>query len=273
MREGGPGQLSAQREDVLLEAMLREQIGIDPNRAGAVFELAAVGIVNGVWRNGPVEDWHSSPGVLSDGAMLRINAHTTWRVREIVRRWRAKYGMAADAPTSMLDAVEGTAIGNLAYRLFRWLVAPMRRLPIGTTLAELAGTRLDEFTEHAENALAGVAATAESRGAQHAMWRAAAHGGLACPHWWGTPSWPEVVTRFLKALDTPHDPHWGDGATGRAALQPEPSQVADRKELRKLLRRAPWELDADAAEWLGDAGIGAVRSASPPPPGHTVQEY
>lgn len=62
--------------------------GIDPHWRGAVLDLAAVGLVNGVWRNSPVENRHADGGPLDDGAMLRLNTHTTWRVRQILRRWR-----------------------------------------------------------------------------------------------------------------------------------------------------------------------------------------
>ncbi|TCJ33006.1 hypothetical protein [Parafrankia sp. BMG5.11] len=76
--------MSSRREQALVEVILRHQVQIDPDDLGAVLDLSAVGIVNGAWRNSPVEDWHSQSR-LHDGDMLRINAHTSWRVREIVR--------------------------------------------------------------------------------------------------------------------------------------------------------------------------------------------
>src|SRR5207248_843005 len=98
--------MSPQREKVLLEPILRHQIGIDPQRLGPVLDLAAVGVVNSAWRNSAVEDWHAGDGVLSDGDMLRINAHSTWRVRQIMRRWRADLLLAADSPIAELDRLE-----------------------------------------------------------------------------------------------------------------------------------------------------------------------
>ena len=70
--------ISPEREQALLDAILRHQVGIDPHDAAVVLDLAAVGIVNNAWRNSPVEDWHAQ-GRLDDGDMLRINAHSTWR--------------------------------------------------------------------------------------------------------------------------------------------------------------------------------------------------
>ena len=95
------GGVAQQDEEDLVEGMLR-QVGIDPHHIGQVLDLAAVGIVNSAWRNGPVEDWHVADGLLTDGAMLRINTHTTWRVREIIRRWRIETCLAPKAPSTLL---------------------------------------------------------------------------------------------------------------------------------------------------------------------------
>src|SRR5262245_9137510 len=93
-------EMSPQREEALVEAVLRDQVGIDPSQLGPVLDLAAVGIVNSGWRNSPVEDWHGGERSLSNGDMLRINAHTTWRVRQVMRRWRTDVGVAArSSPT------------------------------------------------------------------------------------------------------------------------------------------------------------------------------
>jgi hypothetical protein len=259
------GALSSAREEVLLEATLRHQVGIDPFRVGPVLDLAAVGIVNSAWRNSPVEDWHAGDGPLTDGAMLRVNAHTTWRVREIVRRWRSDIRVAPGESARVLDDLDTDAVDQLAVRIWRWLVRPSRRLPIGLTLAELAATGLEEYVDHADGAMGSFAAMAEERGARHAMWRSAAHAGLACRSWWGTPGWPRLVTTFLAVLDDLEHEHWRTAGSDR--VRPvEPAQVIDRAELRQVLLRRPWDLDADAAEWVVGMGIGYLRPPVPPLP-------
>ena len=85
--------------------------------------------------------------------------------------------------------------------------------------------------------------------------RTAAHGGMACSHWWGHPRWPTQVERFMKALGDPDDDHWGPGSKYRAELPAEPVDVADRARLRHLLLSQPWSMSTDAAQWLVDAGI------------------
>ena len=256
-------EISPQQEEALLEAMLRYQVGIDPDRLGSVLDLAAVGIVNSAWRNSPVEDWHAGDGPLSDGDMLCVNAHTTWRVREIMRRWRTGFGLTSRSPTAALDELETDDVTWLAARIFRWLINPSRRLPTGATLADLAGDDLGEFTEHVDGTLGGFAATAERRGARFALYRAAAHGGLACPHWWGTSTWPELVRTFVRALDDPGHSHWGPDGTSRTRLAHEPAQVADRGGLQRFLLHRPWDLEPDAAQWIVSAGIGYLGARLP----------
>jgi hypothetical protein len=256
---------SQQREQALLEAILRHQVGIDPHAATAVLDLAAVGLVNGAWRNSPVEDWHAQ-GRLHDSDMLRVNSYSTWRVRQIIRRWRTEVGLAAQSRGGALNAIDVDDTDRLAVRIWRWLVNPHRRLPNGMTLAELAGNDLAEYGEHAEDALDAFAATAAQRGTRYALWRAASHGGLACRHWWGTPTWPPLVDRFLYALDQPDDPPGGTDAAVGTQLPAGPASTADRGQLRRVLLRQPWDLDTQAAQWIVHAGIGFPRPALPPLP-------
>ncbi|MFS8102087.1 hypothetical protein LFM09_33675 [Lentzea alba] len=208
-----PDEITAEQEEHLVREMLRHQVGIDPDQAGAVLDMAAVGLVNGAWRNSPVEDWHAGDGPLSDGDMLRINSHTTRRVRDMLRRWRTDCSIDAHSPTADLNTVDVDTVEWLLRKLYRWLTDPKRKLPIGLTLADIAGDGLDEFTDHAADTLGAVAVLAEERSTRFAFERAAAHGGLACRHWWGTPTWPQLVDRFTTAVDDASDPHWGGGRT------------------------------------------------------------
>lgn len=177
---------------------------------------------------------------------------------------RARYGVGvADRDIDDLD-VDETDL--LAVRIWRWLVRPMRRHPIGVTLAELGGDGLQEYGDHADSALGSFAGTAEHRGARYALWRAATHGGMACRHWWGTPGWPQLVERFVAVLDDPDHDHWGPGGGWRGRLSREPAQVVDRSELRRVLLRRPWMLETEAADWVVSAGIGFLRPPLPPLP-------
>jgi hypothetical protein len=234
--------------------LLRERVGIDPSKVGPLLDLAAIGLVNGAWRNTCVENWHGE-GRLHDGDMLRVNSHTTWRVRQLMRRWLKETSLDVEAPTSALDGMTTENVWWLARRLYQWLANPARQLPTGETLAQLAGDSLPEYENDADECLTSFGAQAENHGVRFGFVRTAAHGGLACSHWWGHPYWPAQVDWFMKALDNPADAHWGEDAKFRAELPAEPADVADHARLRRLLLSRPWELSTDAAQWLVRAGI------------------
>lgn len=252
------GDLTPEREEQLIFELLRDRLGIDTGKARLVADLAAIGLVNAAWRNTCVENWHAE-GRLEDGDMLRINSHTTWRARQLMHRWMRETGLAADVPASAFDAVTADDVWGLAGRLYRWLTSPARTLPTGITLGRLAGDGLAEYKDDADAALSGFAAQAEDRGSWFGFARTAAHGGLACSHWWGHPQWPARVGQFMKVLGDPADEHWGPGGKYRARLPAEPAEIADRTRLRRLLLSRPWELSAGSAQWLVAAGIRYVK--------------
>lgn len=254
------------QEELLVAQMLRHQVGIDPDQVGAVLDMAAVGLVNSAWRNSPVEDWHAGDGPLSDGGILRVNSHTTHRVRDMIRRWRTDCGIDAHSSTTDLDTIDIGAVEWLLRKLYRWFTDPKRNLPIGLTLADIAGDGLGEFDDHVAETLGAVVALAEERSNHFAFGRAAAHGGLACHHWWGTPAWPQLVDRFAAAVNDASDPHWGQDGQWFARLPTRPAQIADSSSLRRLLVRHPWKLDAASANYVVTAGIGYMRDSAPPLP-------
>lgn len=247
--------LGEEQESRLLRQFLRNFGGVDADKVGPVADLLALALVNSGWRNTCVENWHAA-GLMDDGEMMRINSHTTWNVRRRVRSWMAENDLAPDTPASALDRFPSDAGYHFTAPIYSWLVNLRRKLPAGTTLGALAGDRLPEYERDADRALTAFALLVEGRGMRFSFLRAGAHGALACRHWWGHPKWPVTVDRFLRALDDPHDQHWGPGAPERVHLKPEPAVVADRALLRRKLLSGPWKLDPDAARWLVSAGIG-----------------
>jgi hypothetical protein len=251
-------ELSPQREDELVVQILRDQVGIEPRSLRPVLRLTALGLVNSAWRNTHVENWHAE-GRLHDGDMLRISSHMSWRLDQLLWRWRIQMGIAPDAPAHSLDEIGFDDFRWLGGRIYQWIVNPGRRLPTGMTLLDLARENLPRLENDADEALTGFVYQAEGRGAGFAFRRAAAHGGLACRHWWGHPAWPELVDRFIRALDYPGDPHWGDNGEFRVRLRAEPATVQDRNSLRRMLLQQPWALDFSSAQWIVAAGIGHLR--------------
>ena len=143
------GGLTPEREGQLTADLLRERVGIDPRKAGPVAGLAALGLVNGAWRNTCVESWHAE-GRLEDGDMLRATSHATWRARQLIRRWMGDAGPDAGTPASAFDSIRADEVWRLAARLYAWLASPARKLPSGVTLARLAGGDLARYKDDAD---------------------------------------------------------------------------------------------------------------------------
>jgi hypothetical protein len=254
-------ELSSEREDELLHQLLADQVEVDPDRLRPILDLAALGLVNAAWRNTAVEDWHAE-GRIHDGDMLRINSHSSWRVRQILSRWRTQMGLPPGALAVSFDNIDFGDFRWLAGRIYQWLVNPHRRLPIGVLLSDVAQGNLADLEADADQALTAFVYQGEERGIGFTFRRAAAHGGLACRHWWGHPAWPGLVERFLLTLDDPGDPHRGPDGQFRARMRPEPAAVQDRAMLHRTLLRQPWALDDDSAQWVVTAGIGHLRHVS-----------
>ncbi len=124
---GAAVELSPEREDELVQQVLRDQVGIDPHQLRPILELAALGLVSSAWRNTSVENWHAA-GRLHDGDMLRINSHASWRVRQLLSRWRTEMGLGPDALAESLDEIDSEDFRWLAGRIYQWVVNPHRRL-------------------------------------------------------------------------------------------------------------------------------------------------
>jgi hypothetical protein len=256
---------SAQRLRAWMHAYLT-QLGVDPDRLGQVLDLAVVGIVNSAWRNSVVENWHAGIGPLSDADMLIINSHSTWRVRQLAHRWRRDLGLPYDTPTAVID--DSTSDFDwLGSRLYTWFTNPHRRLPTGHILAELAGDDMAEYDQHAAGVLGGLLARADTLGVAGSLLRAALHGALACPHWWGTPTWPQLVNDCVHAaFDGDHE-YWSRYGHQLSELPAAPPQIATPEAMRSILLRRPWTLQAASADWLIRLGIGFLRRATVTPTG------
>jgi hypothetical protein len=255
----------ATAEGVLADEVLRDKVGIDPRQLAPVLDLTALGLVNTAWRNTVVKNWHAE-GRIHDGDMLRVNAYSSWRLRQLLSQWCDDMGLGPDDPPSTLDRLPFASFMWLGGRVHRWVVNPARRLPDGRTVSDLAGGGLSQLVHDADQALTGWAGLAQDHDMSFAVRWLAAHGGLACRHWWGHPAWPETVTRFLKVVDDPADAHWGDRGELRDRLKPEPAMVRDRRALARTLRDRPWRLDGDSALWVVSAGIKHARPRRPARP-------
>jgi len=257
----GPGLciagMTPSEEEDAITALLRDYGGIHPGAIGPVMSLFVLGLTNSAWRNTCVEDWHAE-GRMHDGDMMRINSHTSWRLRQLVWRLLADNNIDESKAVEALDGLRPDAVMDMTVRMYGWFTNGRRKLPVGRTIADLAGNDLAAYKNGADRALNLFVGDIDSLGTRAGFQRMAVHGALACQRWWGHPSWPGRVSRFLSVIDDPADRHWGDGGDFRTGLPPEPPIVADRGLLRKMLLRRPWDLDSGAAAWIVRAGIGYI---------------
>lgn len=244
---------SARRLRAWMHAYLTH-LQVDPDRLGTVLDVAAVGIVNSAWRNSVVEDWHAGRGPLSDADMLIINSHSTWRVRQLLHRWRRDLGLPYDTPTVAIDDITGD-FGWLGSRLYAWFANPHRKLPTGQFLGGLAGDDMADYDQHAAGVLGGLLAQADTLGVAGSLWRAALHGALACRHWWGTPAWPQLVKECVSAAFDGEHEYWSRYGQQLRELPPLPAQIATPEAMRSILLHRPWTLQAASADWLIRLGI------------------
>lgn len=183
--------------------------------------LTALGLVSSAWRNTCVEDWHAE-GRLHDGDMLRISSHMSWRLDQLLWRWRTQMGIAPDAPAHSLDGISFDDFRWLGGRIYQWMVNPSQRLPTGVTLRDVARGNLPQLENDADEALTAFVYQAEDRGAGFAFRRAAAHGGLACRHWWATLPGQSWWTGSSGPLMTPVTPTGATTASSACGYAPSP---------------------------------------------------
>lgn len=205
--------------------------------ADQVLWAGAVGFTQVAWRNTALEDWHASPTGLDDGEMMRANASTTRIVHE--------------------GLVQGQSWADIATRI----TAADRLLPDGRTLRSAMGRVLHGVREEAADQAATQQAVEDAHGREVALSRAVALTTFSGSDWWGMPSWPPRVRRFIEALSNPRDPHWGEAARWWRDHEQGPPMVRNLDELQAALLAGPDTLDAEAAAWCVSALIGYLRTS------------
>jgi hypothetical protein len=187
---------TSQREDELIVQILRDQVGIDPRSLRPVLRLAAPGLVNSAWRNTDVENWHAE-GRLHDGDMLRVSSHMSWRLDQLLWRWRTQMGIAPDAPAHALDEIGFDDSRWLGGRIYQWIVNPGRRLPTGMTLLDLARENLPRLENDADGRLPPSSTRQKTQGS------ASPSAGLP----------PTAASRAVTGGATPPGQSWWTGSS------------------------------------------------------------
>lgn len=218
--------------------LLREHVGVDPDDADVLLDLAAIGITNGTWRTSPLEDWHGA-GRIHDGGMLRANVATTKLVRSILDDHLDD--TFADAgkefiATPDLAALDSDFSDELFADVFEWLSNPDRVLPNGRTLGHSpAKSSTDSSITWTERSVAsppapsGTASTSPCSAPPFtAGWRARTGGGRpGGPTSWPSSS-PDWTTLSIPTGAKPASGTWICRAACRGCRPASPPRAAAR---------------------------------------------
>jgi hypothetical protein len=210
----------------------REGIGPDPD---SILDAAAVGMVERVWRNSPLEDMHAGKRGPSDG--------------EVFAESVALQGVARAA------LIQGGSSGLLAFeghvldRERPWAAG-------GRTLQDMGYGHLGAFTRHVKQQIDVLMDIDEGLREATSSWlldhdyghlrkAASRHGGM--------PGWPGIVAGVRAVLENPEHPAWN--GHGRESITAAPAETPPPDQLCRILIDAPDKLPLSVFDWLTHKGV------------------
>lgn len=138
--------------------------------------LAAIGVTQTAWRNGPIEAYHAREAGPDDYDMFRANIDTVRQTRAHLR-----HGSFERLATMFSD--------------------PDRRVA-GTTASRFCGTTWGPVAEHASSACAEYCKLVREYGVMDVLWLSALDGHLRAGYWYGTSEWPRRVAQYVSHRPT-----------------------------------------------------------------------
>jgi hypothetical protein len=199
----------------------------------AVVNAMAVGLVEQVWRNGPVEDIHSS------------------------RRGPSDAGMFAESTDLQVQAVHALTSAHRAQGLitFEHHLLDRDRRWAGTggrNLRDLGYGHLGDYARQVRkstNAMLGLAAdhTCVDNPLEVYLVHSALTTGLDHK---GMPRWPVIVDRIEKLLENSDHPAWRDDTRGAEAVAQMPPEIESIDRLKATLLDRPSRLSDEVLAWL-----------------------
>ncbi len=235
-----PSEALARVRDEALPAAVRVlavRYGVEPGQTDVLLDLAAMAFTHSGWRNTAWEDAHAH-GAIDDADQIVAN----------IDAWRTvRSGMTAGSWLPYPPKASAA------------LVAGSRDIA-GRTLAQrLRGTGIltKDLRREVRDRLWARTFTADDLG-DGALPMLALSGAVTCPHWFGTPWWPDHAAAFWAGL-----PARADGERAFAA-RPATRLLALDGGLDRLMAE-PDRLDHQTRDDLIATGIGYVRL-----PGHSA---
>jgi hypothetical protein len=180
-------------------ALEREGIGPDPD---SILDAAAVGMVEQVWRNSPVEDMHAGNRGPSDGEMF---------AESVALQRVARTALIEGGPAGLLSFER-----HVLDRQRPWAAG-------GRTAQEMGYGHLGAFARHVRHQI-DVLMDVEEVFGQHVL-----HGYLITATAFsggrhrGMPGWPRIVAGVRAVLQNPEHPAWN--GRGRESIAAAPAET------------------------------------------------
>ncbi|MGW0023860.1 hypothetical protein [Rhodococcus sp. NPDC003383] len=192
----------------------------------------AVGLVEDVWRNGPVEGMHGSKRGPSDTTMFAESTALHTHAVEALSSPDRVHGLL-DFEQHLLDRERVWACTD------------------GRTLKELGYGHLGAYTRHVRGRInlmihldqhTCTDIALESFLVYQALRTGARHKGM--------PEWPLIVERIGVLLADPNHPSWPDESRGSLARSSMPNSVVSVEDMQHALLEDPPSLPCDVLDWL-----------------------
>ncbi|MEU0697782.1 hypothetical protein ABZ349_27885 [Streptomyces niveus] len=201
-----------------------ERFNIDPDNTAVLLNAAAVGLVEDAWREGPLDDIHSSDEGPCDGEIFAQSV-------DLYRRARAALVAAEeDGPEVLLAFVAIASNTDL-----RW--AGGSRFSLRMTSESLA-----EFVQHVDDRVWFTTELMRQHGWRTGLLHRAASATVKAPNHFGMPGWPGTVASVIEHL----------AGLDRSGA---PEVLTDLGAVEVALLEAPDRLGATALDWISRQGL------------------
>lgn len=205
--------------------------GIGPG-ADSIVSAAAVGLVETVWRNSPVEDAHASHRGPHDGQMMAQSLELYNVAIATLRR----------QPLTLLD--------------FEDYVLDFERMWRGTTrtVKDMLYGQLGAFRKHVKKEINLLLAIEDKEGYEILLGFLCLKTRFSGSNHFGMPDWPRIITAAINHLRRPDDPCWHDHY--ESSIQKIPRELAARPdELSRILINEPWKFDSEKLDALINSSL------------------
>jgi hypothetical protein len=194
--------------------------------------VAAVGLVELVWRNSPLEDMHASRRGPSDGEMFAESV--------------ALYRVARDA---LFHGTNGALLGFELWVLDRrrpWAAG-------GRTLQEMGYGHLTAFEKHVKTHISFLMMIKADDGPNVLLNYLMAFTTMYGARHYGMPRWTAIVSGVRDVLGNPAHPAWY--GRGNQVIAAAPIETPNTNDLCQALLDTPDELPLAVLNWLTRYGV------------------